>query len=177
MPPYQQPADQWFARQLAELKNDLQAVKKQGTQYVVDPTGVCQAIAGDVTHDHQGNATGLAGWGIAVLHTGPWVAPELLNSWENEGTAGVETAGYLKDALGFVHFKGRIKSGASDTTAFVLPAGFRPGANSDYGVGARNSLTPITASLVVRANGEVVPFYASAITSLGLSGVTFLAEN
>ncbi|QNU22341.1 hypothetical protein IC805_05215 [Geobacillus thermoleovorans] len=54
-----------------------------------------------------------------------WIALTLLNGWTNYGS-GFETAGYYKDALGFIHIKGLIKSGAMGTAAFVLPSGYRP---------------------------------------------------
>jgi phage minor structural protein len=54
-----------------------------------------------------------------------WLFPTLLNGWTNYGS-GYETAGYYKDALGFIRLKGLIKGGTMGTAAFVLPAGFRP---------------------------------------------------
>jgi phage minor structural protein len=54
-----------------------------------------------------------------------WIAPTLLNGWVNYGS-GYETAGYYKDALGFIHLKGVIKSGTMGAAAFTLPAGYRP---------------------------------------------------
>jgi hypothetical protein len=73
MPNYPQPTAQWLAQQLSGLKVDVAALKATKTQYVVDPSGVCQAIVGDITHDHEGNATGLTGWGIASFKTKAWV--------------------------------------------------------------------------------------------------------
>lgn len=54
-----------------------------------------------------------------------WIAPTLLNGWTNFGS-GYETAGYYKDALGFIRLKGLIKGGTMGTAAFVLPSGYRP---------------------------------------------------
>lgn len=56
-----------------------------------------------------------------------WTAPTLLNSWVNYG-AGTAPAGYCKDALGILHIRGYVKSGASGTVVFVLPEGYRPSA-------------------------------------------------
>ena len=56
--------------------------------------------------------------------TPTWIAPTLLNSWENYG-GGYNNAGYMKDALGFVHLKGLIKNG-NIATIFNLPSGYRP---------------------------------------------------
>ena len=56
-----------------------------------------------------------------------WVAPTFQNSWVNYGDVW-ETAGYRKDALGYVHLKGLVKSGTigTSTAIFTLPAGYRP---------------------------------------------------
>lgn len=89
------------------------------------------------------------------------------HSWVNLG-GGFEEAAYLKDALGFVHLKGVVKGGLTETVIFTLPVGFRPGA----------------AGLYTAAHGEVAVFTGGGvqanITSVGapvnLSGITFLAE-
>lgn len=103
---------------------------------------------------------------------GPWVVPTLINAWTNSGGA-FETAGYLRDPLGFVHLKGLVTGGASGSAAFVLPPGYRPGAttvnNPTAGLG-------ITAEAQINITGNVVLFY-SAATPVGLSGINFLAEN
>lgn len=71
------------------------------------------------------------GTGTAVPPTITWTAPSLLNSWVNYG-APYFNAGYYKDALGFVHIRGLVKSGSSSTAnVFQLPAGYRP-ANTTY---------------------------------------------
>ena len=55
---------------------------------------------------------------------GAWIAPTLVNSWT---VFGVDTVGYMKDTLGFVHLKGAITGGAYPSIAFTLPEGYRPG--------------------------------------------------
>lgn len=66
--------DAWLAQQLAAMKRDITALKAQRTQYVVDPSNVCQAIIGHLQFDHQGTSTGLGNvWGIASHKTGSWV--------------------------------------------------------------------------------------------------------
>ena len=54
-----------------------------------------------------------------------WIAPTFVNNWVNYG-GGYNTAGYRKDAMGYVHLRGLIKSGTAAQNAFVLPAGYRP---------------------------------------------------
>ena len=115
--------------------------------------------------------------GTAVPLTGSaWIAPTLINSWVNQGGAGVAVAGYLKDPLGFVHLKGRIKSGANGTAAFVLPAGYRPGATDYYSVIEGGVLL---AAAVIDSAGNVSVFTAGggAGADASLGGITFLAEN
>lgn len=73
MPPFQQPSAQWLAQRLAQLARDVAGLKQQTTQYVIDSEGNCQAIVGNLTHDHEGNLTGLTGWGLASHKTGSWV--------------------------------------------------------------------------------------------------------
>jgi hypothetical protein len=54
-----------------------------------------------------------------------WLSPTFLNGWTDFGSK-YETAGYYKDALGFIRLKGLIKNGTMGTAAFVLPSGYRP---------------------------------------------------
>ncbi|MFS0864136.1 phage tail spike protein [Fredinandcohnia sp. 179-A 10B2 NHS] len=49
----------------------------------------------------------------------------LINGWTNYRDD-YESAGYLKDPFGFIHFRGSIKGTSSSTVAFVLPVGDRP---------------------------------------------------
>lgn len=58
--------------------------------------------------------------------TGPWIAPTLLNSWENEAVTGYPNAGYRITADGELEIRGGIKTGASGTVAFQVPIGYRP---------------------------------------------------
>lgn len=57
-----------------------------------------------------------------------WIAPTFQNSWVNFGSVWA-TAGYRKDAFGYVWLKGLIKSGTMPGTCFTLPAGYRPATN------------------------------------------------
>lgn len=103
-----------------------------------------------------------------------WIAPTLINSWVNAG-APDETVGYLKDPLGFVHLKGLIKTGTSGTVAFVLPAGYLPGARTNHSA-INGALSGALVQIAV--SGNVTVFSAGAAANpIGLSGMTFLAEN
>ena len=52
----------------------------------------------------------------------------LLNGWTNSG--GAPTPSFGKDAMGFVHLRGRVRNPAGTTadgtTVFILPQGLRP---------------------------------------------------
>lgn len=91
------------------------------------------------------------------------------NSWVNYGGTN-QTAGYVKDAFGFVHLKGVVKNGSSiPTIIFTLPAGYRPTAaetftTHSHGFGA----------CTVTADGEVVAAVGS-VADFWLSGITFYA--
>lgn len=50
--------------------------------------------------------------------------PAFENSWVNYDTT-FNSAAFRKDALGFVHLKGLVKSGVA-ATIFTLPTGYRP---------------------------------------------------
>ncbi len=53
-------------------------------------------------------------------------APAFQNSWVNFDSAIYSTCAFRKDALGYVHMKGLIKSGSSNVSIFDLPVGYRP---------------------------------------------------
>jgi hypothetical protein len=130
----------------------------------------------DATHDFeqlQTKGVDRINGTLVPLTGSAWVAPALINSWANFG-GGFETAGYLKDPIGFVHLKGLIVSGATSTVAFVLPAGFRPGATTDHPANSGDGANAGRA--MIAANGNVTITFAAGV-GVGLSGITFLAEN
>jgi hypothetical protein len=53
--------------------------------------------------------------------------PAFQGTWVNYDTSLFQRARYWKDPMGIVHVEGLIKSGTINTTAFILPAGYRPG--------------------------------------------------
>lgn len=115
--------------------------------------------------------------GHTVVAAAPlsWTAPTLLNGWTF--VAG-SPAGYLKDALGFVHLKGRLTGGPTGAAAFLLPQKFRPGNGSDlYPAGGFNGTTAVAAFANILSNGAVAIYYAAGATDIGLGSISFLAEN
>lgn len=93
----------------------------------------------------------------AALAPPTWLAPSFTNSWVNSGT-GTQTAGYWKDANGTVHLRGTIKSGTNGTSAFTLPAGYRP------------LLSEYFLILMSGGVGEVVVAADGTVTVINLTG-------
>jgi hypothetical protein len=57
------------------------------------------------------------------------------NNWANYAPASFDTCAYRKDALGYVHIKGFVKSGTiGDVPVFTLPVGYRPMLGSFLGI-------------------------------------------
>lgn len=80
-------------------------------------------------------------------------------------------ASYFKDANGFVHLRGLLKSGTMAASAFSLPAGYRPGNNTVYCVISNNAIGRVD----VQANGDVLMAAGSNLW-ISLDGITFKAE-
>ena len=100
--------------------------------------------------------------------------PAFQNSWVNYET--VETnwshAYFMKDAMGFVHIKGMVKSGSPVTSViFTLPAGYRPLKYHRWATISYDAL----ANMEIRGNGEIVVVAGNA-GWLNLGLVTFKAE-
>lgn len=102
-----------------------------------------------------------------------WIAPSLENSWTNYG-ADHETAGYMKDSMGFVHLKGLVKNGTSGVI-FTLPVGYRP-ANNERPIYAVMSGATIGRCDVNGTTGAVTATSPYSASWFSLSGITFRAE-
>jgi hypothetical protein len=104
-----------------------------------------------------------------------WVAVTFTNSWVNYGS-GYDTCGYYKDALGFVHLKGLVKSGSLGTSVFTLPAGYRPATDKIFvTIGSNDGSNHALGRVTVNDSGTVVVTLAgTSFTSL--EGITFKAE-
>lgn len=109
-----------------------------------------------------------------------WIAPTLGSAWINYGsdsTGPWETAGYMKDEMGFVRIKGFIKNGTIGTTPiFTLPAGYRPGGNFSTDVFSSNTTSTVLARIYVLINGNVI-CDTGGNSNLSLFIPSFRAEN
>lgn len=97
-----------------------------------------------------------------------WVAPTMVNSWVNYDTDNTnELMGYMKDTNGFVHFKGRIKSGTVGSTIFTLPTGYRPLRTKCFSVVSNNAYGQIniysTGAVVCNIGNNASVFFENVI--------------
>lgn len=98
--------------------------------------------------------------------------PAFLNSWVNfDATRG---ARFRKYPDGKVRIQGIIKTGASATAAFTLPAGYRPTVVETFPVIAAAS----TAFVTIDASGNVIPtnVAGNVATNVYLDGIEFDTE-
>lgn len=98
-----------------------------------------------------------------------WTAPSFLNSWVNfDGTA--NQCGYMRDPNGFVHLRGKVKTGTINTAIFALPANYRPEYKETF-VGISNDAV---CKIEVDTSGNVVPVTGNN-TYVSLDGLIFKA--
>jgi hypothetical protein len=99
-----------------------------------------------------------------------WITPTLINSW---ASAGAGTPQYMRDALGFVHFKGSLTGGTSNTNAFVLPPGFRVPTPTNVPIAGSTGSN----SLYLDYLGNFEPVFTASGDTIFLSGISpYLAE-
>lgn len=101
--------------------------------------------------------------------------PAFQNGWVNSA-GGAETVAFYRDALGFVHLRGSVKSGTADAIVFVLPLGYRP-----LGIIFALSASPAdggSSTAWINASGEVHTnwFGSGNTTGRSLDGFNFFAE-
>jgi hypothetical protein len=101
----------------------------------------------------------------------PGAAP-FQNKWQAPAPTDHQAApGYEKDASGIVHLRGEARyPGASDTTIFTLPPGYRPAGEAIIPVAVGYHLT---ANVEIDANGDV--HMNDLFGGVVLDGVSFVA--
>ena len=77
-----------------------------------------------------------------------------------------------RDSLGYVHLEGLLTGGSpSQSTAFVLPRGFRPRFNHAYAVAAGTGAPSAAEDVDLFSNGAV--FVNGTLDPVALDGITF----
>jgi hypothetical protein len=99
--------------------------------------------------------------------------PAFANSWVNFDAATYHAASFMRDALGFVHVRGLVKTGTVGTTTpiFTLPAGYRPTRQ----VGFATSSNGAFGALIVKADGSVCVAVGSS-TNCYLDAISFSTD-
>jgi ATP-dependent protease ClpP protease subunit len=110
---------------------------------------------------------------VAKIVQDSWFAPGLTNSWLNNG-GGYDTAGFMKDGLGFVHLKGAIKSGVG--SAFTLPAGYRPSNTKAFPLYTNDvAFNVLMDQVAIDTSGHVTPVVIGSGSNyfVSLEGIVF----
>jgi hypothetical protein len=99
--------------------------------------------------------------------------PAFLNGWANVGTA--DTLARFKKVNGIVYVQGRVTraAGASNTSIFTLPAGYRPSNETEFAV--RGPAATDLGFIWCRPGGTVAQ-WAPTWATLWLDGVIFPAD-
>lgn len=99
--------------------------------------------------------------------------PAFEGLWVNSG-GGSPTAAFLKDPNGFVWLRGAISNGTLTTTAFTLPAGYRPSGITDF-VAPGGAFGATYTVVRLNSAGQVTPNSGSN-AFVHLDGIRFRAE-
>ena len=112
---------------------------------------------------------------LGKLTPDTWTAVTFSGSWVNYGSP-YYNAAYFKDAMGFVHLRGRVHVSGSvittDSNIFTLPTGYRPAAEMVFAVQGSG---PTTSFVKIVATG-VVTMLAPGPEPLFLDGIHFYAK-
>lgn len=110
------------------------------------------------------------GTGVATLTPTPIPITAFLNGWVNFGAPWAAIA-YYKDVMNVVHLRGMMMAGAIASSAFVLPAGYRPLFDEYFAVASNGAF----GSVFVTPAGDVTPQVGSNVW-VSLSGISFRAD-
>jgi hypothetical protein len=147
----------------AQLKNGAVTKPKLNLSGVTAPNS--NALGGHPASAYVRSGASGGAWHLV----GDAGQPAFQNSWANYGN-GFAEAGFYRDPIGFVHLKGIVTGGTSDSTIFTLPAGYRPPQTLAFSVAA-SSGSPGVEDIDVYSNGNVFAFGSS--DPVGLDGITF----
>ncbi|WP_162619858.1 hypothetical protein [Salinicola acroporae] len=135
-------------------------------------------------------AYGSTGWGDWYTYYNStqdsgWISPTLNSGWTNYSSGSYDTVQYRRDALGYVHLKGLLRTfeGWYKTNIFNLPSGFRPGDNQIHLVFCDEGASNVNVGRLDITSGGGVNGGSGAwgddptnVDWVSLSGITFRAE-
>lgn len=100
--------------------------------------------------------------------------PAFQGTWANFGSTW-RGARFWKDPVGVVHLEGLVAGGATATTVFTLPAGYRPGMGVLFG---SDMNAQVHARIDVESDGDVIARFGAGGTNIyvSLSGISFRQE-
>lgn len=107
-----------------------------------------------------------------------WTVPTLLNGWVAYGS-GWRGPGFYKDAMGWVHLRGLVKSGAVNTIMFNLPDGYRINSSEMFSCVASGGAGTARVDVMGDGTGAVkcTSLGTTATTALlSLSGIKFATD-
>lgn len=113
------------------------------------------------------------GWMFAIPmnYTGgdrDFIGPTMQNGWTSAGGAYLPV-GYLQDAEGWVHLRGRVTGGTGGQSAFTLPEGYRPAGVIPFAVAVGTGVGLVSVTTL----GAIVPATGA---DASLEQVSFLAK-
>lgn len=111
------------------------------------------------------------GW--IVVGSGGSAAP-FTNSWANFGSGNATAAYRLQGNI--VRLRGGIQSGASGTSPFTLPTGFRPLAQIGFSPLVYTGSTSTNSAVIVPTTGVIVDIYGASTQVAFLDGITFTVD-
>lgn len=103
-------------------------------------------------------------WTTVASFSGTWV------DYHTTSDPQWAPSSYVIDAMGWVHLRGMVQNGTINTTAFVLPVGYRPGFSHLFAPNTSAGL----GRLDIRSDGSVIPV-SGGTGFFSLDGISFQA--
>jgi hypothetical protein len=158
----------------AITKNKVKSIATKIVNKKAPTLSVAHAVTADTATNATNATTATTATNLAAPEAfrlvGAAGQPAFTNSWANFG-GGRTTAGFYLDKESVVHLKGSIGGGASGTSAFTLPVGYRPGADLLVVLGTGSN---ILSNALISPTGTISVFCNGACAgSVGLDSVTF----
>jgi hypothetical protein len=101
-----------------------------------------------------------------------FITPTLLNSWANFSET-LSSAQFYKDNFGVVHIKGVVKFGASGTTIFTLPTGYRPSQTRVISGYVSTTTGDVIGAVEITNAGVVKLYYSGTLTYFSIENISF----